>query len=273
MSNTRIITNKSLTEIKSNYITRFKKISSSETLLPQGDGIIKISPFDDYFLFTLFDENDGEDIPIDLSNVGTIYISFIDDSNEIRIPNHTNVEDINMSTGEVLFKISKEKGKQILSLKNRNFYISTSMLTQDTENNTSDESVLYTGKFLSITEAAEKSLTKKIQDLTDEYSTELSTLNKKIQDLNNEILKKDQIINDNNIIIQSLESSNKELVNEISNLTNNSKTEKIKEIEENAKKAQKKLQESKKKNSQNIGLSNTNVNYKTLVKVQEKYTI
>ena len=150
------------------YYKKFKNLSVNEEILPQGDGNIRISPFDDYFLFTLYDEKDGENTPIDLSNVGTLFISFIGNNDEIKIPNYTNVEDIDMSAGQVLFRISKENGKKILSLDNKNFYISTAMVSQDgTE---SDESVVYTGTFSKLTDEAKKSLTSQMDAIAEEYS-------------------------------------------------------------------------------------------------------
>ena len=72
-----IQTNISLTAPQKEYFQRFVNLSVNEEALPQGDGVIRISPFDDYFLFTLYDEIDSEDTPIDLSNVGDIFINFI----------------------------------------------------------------------------------------------------------------------------------------------------------------------------------------------------
>ena len=108
----KIIKNKEIVDT----VTVFENLSVSEAPLPQGDGSIRISPFDDYFLFTLYDEKDGQNVPIDLSNVGTIYISFIGTNDEVKIPNYTNVNEINMSGGQVLFRISAENGKRILGL-------------------------------------------------------------------------------------------------------------------------------------------------------------
>ena len=88
-----IQTNISLTKIQKEYFQRFVNLSINEEALPQGDATMRISPFDDYFLFTVFDEIDNEDTPIDLSNVGNIYISFIGTNDEIVVKNHTQVEE------------------------------------------------------------------------------------------------------------------------------------------------------------------------------------
>ena len=65
-----IETNIALNTTEKQYYQRFVNLSVNEEPLPQGDATIRITPFDDFFLFTLFDEMDGEDTPIDLSNVG-----------------------------------------------------------------------------------------------------------------------------------------------------------------------------------------------------------
>ena len=122
-----IQTNISLTAPQKEYFQRFVNLSVNEEALPQGDATIRISPFDDYFLFTMYDEIDSEDTPIDLSNVGDIFINFIGTSDEINIKNWTQVNEVDLSQGEVLFKISKDDSKKVLALNNNNFYISTNL--------------------------------------------------------------------------------------------------------------------------------------------------
>ena len=112
--NTNIPVNKTQKE----YYQKFVNLSVKEEPLPQGDGMIRISPFDDYFLFTLFDEVKGEDTPIDLSNVGDIFINFIGTTDEIDVKNHTQVAEVDLSQGEVLFKITKSDSKKIIALDN-----------------------------------------------------------------------------------------------------------------------------------------------------------
>ena len=111
-----------LTKPEKEYYQRFVNLSVNEVPLPQGDGMIRISPFDDYYLFTLYDEVDGEDKPIDLSNVGSLYLNFIGDTDDIDILNHTQVEEVDLSQGEVLFRITRSDSKKILALSNNNFY-------------------------------------------------------------------------------------------------------------------------------------------------------
>jgi hypothetical protein len=207
-----ILTDIPLSEKESQIYKKFKNLSVNETPKPQGEGTIRISPFDDYFIFTLYDEIDGIDSPIDLSNVGTIYMVFIGKNDEIRIPNYTNVQDIDMSAGQVLFRIGKDDGSKILALDNKNFYISTMMVDPDGR---SDESIVYTGTFLSFEEAAKVSATEELERIRIEYTRQLSALQGTIDTLNTDISKKDSLISQQVAVIEGLKESNQSLSNEI----------------------------------------------------------
>ena len=214
-----IQTNIALTSQESKVYKKFTTLSVNETPLPQGDAVIRISPFDDYFIFTLFDEVNGEDKPIDLSNVGTLYISFIGRNDEIRIPYYTNVQDLNMAQGQVLFRISKDNSKKILELDNDNFYISSKMFSQD--GSESDETILYTGKFKALDEEVQESLTSQLENASIEYAKELGTLTTENEKLKQEKTTLNAEIARLNLIIQQLRTSNQNLSNELSNLAEN----------------------------------------------------
>ncbi len=207
-----ILTDISLNKIEANFYKKFKSLSVNEEPMPQGEGTIKISPFDDYFIFTLYNEIDGVDSPIDLSNVGVIYMTFIGNNDQIRIPNYTNVQDVDLSAGEVLFRIDKNDSQKILALDNRTFYISTAMVDPD---GSSDESVVYTGTFLSFEESAKTSLTQELEDSRIEFSRQLASLQVTINKLNQEISQKDSLISEQIVIIEALKESNQNLSNEI----------------------------------------------------------
>jgi len=200
----------------------FVSLGVSVQPLPQGDTTIRISPFDDYFLFTLYQDpssgNLKEPIPIDLTSVGTLYISFIGENDEIRIPYHTQVAEVNMSSGQVLFRISKEESKKILALDNDNFYIS-SVKIDEKGNAVSDESVLYTGKFLTLTDEAQKSMTEKYEALLELSIKKETDSQFEILNLTNELAAAQQTIGDRNDTITALNNSNIELVNELTELT------------------------------------------------------
>lgn len=202
-----------LTETESKFYKKFKNLSVNEEPMPQGEGSIRISPFDDYFIFTIYDEIDGVNTPIDLSNVGTINMVFVSENDEIRIPNYTNVQDVDLSSGQVLFRISKSQSRKILALKNKNFYISTVMIDPD---GTSDETVIYTGMFLSFEESAKTSFFQELEKTKLLYTKELAAMQGKLEELNADIAKKDSLIIEQAAIISALGENNEALSNEIS---------------------------------------------------------
>tara|TARA_R100000951_G_scaffold106054_2_gene100263 strand:- start:2161 stop:3102 length:942 start_codon:yes stop_codon:yes gene_type:complete len=208
-------TNETYTSNQAEYFKRFTSLNPTAEPLPQGDGQIRISPFDDYVIFTIFDETgengDLADSPIDLSNVGTLTLVFVGENDEIRIPNWTQVENVDLAQGQVLFRIDKENSKKILSLDNKNFYISTRM---EDEFGISDESVLYTGTFLGLTDAAQERLTTKMNAQSLLYSEELSRLQSEIDELNTTLGQRDQTISEMLATLNLLEQSNISLSDE-----------------------------------------------------------
>lgn len=215
-----IQTNISVTKKEREYYKKFTSLNPTAEPLPQGDGTIRISPFDDYIIFTLFDETgengEMEDTPIDLSNVGTLTLVFVGENDEIRIPNWTQVQEVDLSQGQVLFRIDKENSKKILALDNQNFYISTRM---EDESGVSDESVLYTGTFMGIADAAQQSLTSKLNEQALLYAEELAKLNQEIARLNAELSEMITLDEEQIATIQALEASNITLTNEVATLT------------------------------------------------------
>lgn len=212
-------TNISITKTQREYYKKLTSLNPSAEPLPQGDGTIRISPFDDYIIFTLFDEtgSDGElaDTPIDLSNVGTLTLVFVGENDEIRIPNWTQVQEVDLSQGQVLFRIDKDSSKKILALDNNNFYISTRM---EDESGISDESVLYTGTFLGLNDAARQTLTDKMNDQALIYAEELAKLKAEIERLNTELAEMLTLDEEQIATIQALEASNLALTNEVATL-------------------------------------------------------
>jgi hypothetical protein len=237
-----ILTDIPLSQPQAEFYKKFKNLSVNETPKPQGEGSIRLSPFDDYFIFTLYDEIDGVDSPIDLSNVGTIYMVFIGKNDEIRVPNYTNVQDIDMSSGQVLFRIDKNESQKILALDNRNFYIST-MMTDPSGN--SDESVIYTGTFLSFEESAKVSLTQQLEDARLEYSRQLAELQINVDRLNQDVAQKDNLIAEQTAVIETLKQSNQNLSNEIAVLSEKLSSTEAERLLQEAKDAQKAEEDAK----------------------------
>jgi hypothetical protein len=229
-------TNISLTKTEKEFYQRFVNLSVNEMPLPQGDGMIRISPFDDYFLFTLYDEVDGEDTPIDLSNVGTLYLNFIGDTDDIDIKNHTQVEEVDLSQGEVLFRITRSDSKKILALNNNNFYISTKMIDPN-DGSTSDESVLYQGIWLAVDDANRVALTRQIEELRLEYSILLASLQDDVAIVKAENAELLNSAEEDDLTIIRLQNSNDELTNELAELSKELKSTVIEQINRRAKDA------------------------------------
>ena len=248
-----IRTNISLSKTQKEYFQRFVNLSVNEEALVQGEGTIRISPFDDYFLFTMYDEIDNEDTPIDLSNVGDIFINFIGTSDQINIKNWTQVQEVDLSQGEVLFKISKDDSKKVLALNNNNFYISTKMVSVS-DDSISDESILYQGTWLAFDAANQKRLSTQIEEQQLEYSKELGRLkeeNDKIKLDNTDLL---TAAGEDELAMQALQASNDEMVNEIAELTKDLKSSNFELINRRAKMAAASRQKNLRSRQQNKAL-------------------
>jgi len=144
---------------------RVTNLSKNEKVYEQGDGIMKIAPFDNYYLFTIYSELNLENVPVDLHNMGSFFLTFKDKSSEVKIENFKNTKDVNPTIGQILFRISQEEAEKILSLDTNIFYV-TSFLRD--ENSKSDETVIYSGRFAEYNEANLTSLTDKIEKLKNE---------------------------------------------------------------------------------------------------------
>ena len=240
-----------VTKKEREYFKKFTSLNPTAEPLPQGEGVIRISPFDDYVIFTLFDETgkDGEmeDTPIDLSNVGVLTLVFTGANDEIRIPNWTQVQEVDLSQGQVLFRINKEDSKKILALDNQNFYISTRM---EDESGVSDESVLYTGTFLTVQDEAKQAMSIKFKEQALLYARELEGLQRIIKNYQEELAKMISLDEDQNATIAALQASNAELTNEVATLTEQLGTTESELALKNAQLVQKASEEIKKKRNQ-----------------------
>ena len=92
----------------------------SNVVYGKGDVCLKINPFDNYRMFTLYEDWRSDDRkPIDISNGQKIYLVFKSKNKEIRIPEYDTVESgysVDKVNGQVLFKISKKNAIDILAM-------------------------------------------------------------------------------------------------------------------------------------------------------------
>lgn len=189
--------------------TRIEQLASNSTMYYRGDQCMEIAPFDNYYMFTIYkestDKEQDDSIPLNLTNLGSLYLSFINGEEEVRIENYKYAEDVDMANGEVVFRIGKEDAKKILALGSNTFYISSKITDGVTS---SDETVLYTGEWVDFATGMQTSLTATIQTLNntilelqnkltslkEEYDVTLDSLYSEIENLKNEIKAKDVTI-------------------------------------------------------------------------------
>ena len=189
--------------------TRIEQLASNSTMYYRGDECMEIAPFDNYYMFTVYKESDDgepdDSVPLNLTNLGSLFLSFTNGDETVRIENYKEAENIDMANGEVVFRIGKDDAKRILNFSSNTFYISS----QITDGNTaSDETVLYSGEWVEFSKGMKTALTStittlkntvselqtKLQDIVDEYELKLDTANKEIESLKNEVLSKDATI-------------------------------------------------------------------------------
>jgi len=165
------------------YTTVVQKLSENNEIFAQGYAIIRISPFGDYYMFTIYREIDGQNIPMDLTTLGTLYLNFYDESEEISVKSYRNTEGVDSTQGEVMFKVNKTQSKKILGFKNNTFYITNRMeLGEDA----SDESVIYSGIFYKFSEADENALKEEFEKYKLKTQEIIALQNDEIENLQEE---------------------------------------------------------------------------------------
>ena len=159
------------------------KGNTSSVVYGKGDICLKINPFDNFRLFTLYEDWRSDDhVPIDLSNSQKIYLVFKSRKKEIRIPEYDEVNSaytVDKVNGQVLFKISKKNAIDILALDTRVFYITRIYDTTDYTGEkvvSSDEEVLYTGQWKD-----------ESSNTIDNYTSQIKNLMNLLEDRNNQI--------------------------------------------------------------------------------------
>lgn len=161
-------------------INKVNSLAHNEKKYEQGQGYIGISLFDSYFLFNIFSELDGQDVYMDLTQVGNLYLNFFNGKEEVKIKNVTNVAGVDPKQGQVVFKITKENARKILGFTNNEFYISSKVQIKDAE---SDESVLYTGKFYPYNKIPDVAYNAELEKVKKENAETIKKLNSEIAEL------------------------------------------------------------------------------------------
>jgi chromosome segregation ATPase len=99
---------------------------------------------------------------------------------------------------------------------------------------TSDESVLYTGTFSSVTSAARESLTSQLTKSTAELNTQITSLSAENSILTANNITLNKKIEELNTVVNALTSSNQELSNELAELTKELASSKQTELQQKA---------------------------------------
>jgi hypothetical protein len=202
-----------------------EQIASTDKVYQQGEGPIGISPFDNFYQFIIYNNaistalGVGEPQLLDLTQVGTIYINFFDQSTglKIKLKSYNNIKQLNPAEGEVVFKIPAEEANKILGLTDKTYYISTVL---ETGGGTSEETLLYTGVWYNSKDKAGAVASDTITDLQVAYNTLSKTSNETsdVKDKQIEALKAE--IDYQNQYISGLQAKISELGGNISDIEN-----------------------------------------------------
>ena len=159
---------------------------TSSIVYGKGDVCLKLNPFDNFRMFTLYDDWRSDDRkPIDLSNGQKLYLVFKSGKKEIRIPEYDLIDSsysVDKVNGQVLFKIPKKQAVDILAMDNRVFYITRLYDRTDYTGKkvlSTDEEVLFSGQWKDETSNTVDNYTAQIKNLM----SLLEDRNKQIKDL------------------------------------------------------------------------------------------
>lgn len=157
--------------------------NTSNVIYGKGDVCLKLNPFDNFRMFTLYEDWRSDDRkPLDLSGGQKIYLVFKSKKKEIRIPEYDLLNSeytVDKVNGQVLFKISKKNAIDILAMDENIFYITRVYDITDITGEkvvSTDEEVLFTGKFKDET-----------SNTVDNYTAQVKNLMSMVEDRNKQI--------------------------------------------------------------------------------------
>ena len=118
--------------------------SVGSTSFDQGDSCFSITAFDDYVYFALTEEREGEEVFLDLTGYGNIYLRFKNKDLDISIKSVEQIDNIDPSKGECVFKVDRENSLQIIASGLNSFAIVSRL---DIGDDKSFENIIFQGKF------------------------------------------------------------------------------------------------------------------------------
>lgn len=117
-------------------------IISSETFFGNGKMVIQIYPFDNILKFIIASGDVGAPSYLDMSGLGEIKISFKNDANVADFPLMTEAQDLDVSLGQVAFKIPQSKFQQV-----KRIFQSGVNIFYITATNGGSTTIVYTGLY------------------------------------------------------------------------------------------------------------------------------
>ncbi len=151
--NTAQVLNASLPKAQVKYVPAFTErvdvtVNAMDAIIEDGQltGIsnstgatLNVPPFDNYIKFKISRIEDGMEKAISFSNVKNVKLTF---DTGLLFYNITSFKDLDMSQGELLFKIDKANAAKVRGLNNKKYYISL--------DNGSTETMVYKGDFVAV---------------------------------------------------------------------------------------------------------------------------
>ena len=98
----------------------------------------------------------------DLTGAGQVYLNFIDDQKQVKVPAMQSIANANKAVGQVVFKITTEQSSAIFQLTNRYYFITSAISVGPTIVN---ETVLYSGIWQKPSEPERVTYQSRIQQL------------------------------------------------------------------------------------------------------------
>ena len=151
--NTAQVLNASLPKAQVKYVPAFTErvdvtVNAMDAIIEDGQltGIsnstgatLNVPPFDNYIKFKISRIEDGMEKAISFSNVKNVKLTF---DTGLLFYNITSFKDLELSQGELLFKIDKANAAKVRGLNNKKYYISL--------DNGSTETMVYKGDFVAV---------------------------------------------------------------------------------------------------------------------------
>ena len=135
---------------------------NSPEYLP-GDGTLVVPDFDSYVMFDFSQRMpDSTLLETDLTGAGQVYLNFIDDQKQVKVPALQSIANANKAVGQVVFKISAEQSSAIFQLTNRYYFVTSAISIGPTIVN---ETVLYSGIWQKASEPERVTYQSRIQQL------------------------------------------------------------------------------------------------------------